>query len=160
MQIEQVSTHATLTHPSPVIISNNITCWGLCLRNELGEFIAAKTAWSTPCMHVAEGEAQSILFALEWISSLGLSMVVIDSYCKKAVDSINGSRVDDSEFGSIIKDCSMILLSSPNFIVRFIRRQTNGVVYSLAKMAPTIPSPQDFQHVPHYISLFITSEIN
>lgn len=36
---------------------NGSVGWGLCIRNDFSEFVAAKTMWNTPCLQVPEGEA-------------------------------------------------------------------------------------------------------
>lgn len=50
------------------------------------------------------------------------------------VDSIHSPSSDHSEFSSIIMDCHSILYLNPFFGVSYVRRQTNIVVHSLARM--------------------------
>lgn len=45
---------------------------GMCLRNGVGAFIQAKTAWMSPMVPVPIGEAFGLLQARSWFAELGL----------------------------------------------------------------------------------------
>lgn len=52
--------------------------------------------------------------------------------CKELVDRIYGPLAHFSEVGATISDCNNILLSFPNFTVKFVKRQPNMAAHSLA----------------------------
>jgi hypothetical protein len=51
------------------------------------------------------------------------------------VDAIHKLGVGNSEFSSLICNINNILLSNPNFVVKFIKRQANMVAHSLVRVA-------------------------
>ena len=77
-------------HPSSVN-------WGLCIKNEAGFFIIARTAWSNQPLYVSEGEAMGHLLAIQWLQELVVSHVIIDMDCKIVVDKLRVSFADHSD---------------------------------------------------------------
>lgn len=62
---------------------------GMCLRDEDGRFISARTEVVTPFLRVHEGEALCLRHALCWIASMGITKVFFDIDNKLVVDSIH-----------------------------------------------------------------------
>lgn len=102
-----------------------------------------------PCgeSHVCkpEGEAWGILQALEFVASIGLQHVVFDSDSKCEVDKILKPAVDLSEVGMLlVQNCNRVLSLNPTFDVCFVKREVNGVAYTLARVALSLSSLYTF----------------
>ncbi|XP_024628604.1 uncharacterized protein [Medicago truncatula] len=76
---------------------------GICLRDEFGMFIGAKTIWLQPIMSVDIGEASGLLAAMEWVRELEFKKVIFCLDSKGVVDSFNSHVRDDTELGSILE---------------------------------------------------------
>jgi hypothetical protein len=63
----------------------------------------------------------------------GLSHVIFETDSKSIGDAIQHFRGGNSEFSSIICHINNILLLNSNFVVKFIKRQTNMVAHMLAR---------------------------
>ena len=57
-------------HPSSVN-------WGLCIKNEAGFFIIARTTWLNQPLSIFEGEAMDHLLAIWWLQELVVSHVIM-----------------------------------------------------------------------------------
>lgn len=71
----------------------------MCIHDELGRFIMAGTTWREPCLHIHEGEAWSLLSALQFVVSLGLQHVIFVVDCKVVVDKVSKCLADLSQIG-------------------------------------------------------------
>jgi hypothetical protein len=65
----------------------------------------------------------------------GFTQVIYETDLTNVVDDIHKLRVDNSEFNSIICNIRNVLCLNPNFMVKFIKHQTNIVAHTLAKAA-------------------------
>lgn len=79
--------------------NSTVASFGMCLRNDQGAFLGAKTERMCPLVQVHEGEALGVLKALRWAVELGLLNVVFELDSELVVDSIQSLRKDHSEFG-------------------------------------------------------------
>lgn len=107
------------------------------------------------------GEALGLLSALRWVCGLQLGIVDFDINSKIVVDSLYGSKCGVSNYSEVINDCRHMLAS--NLItsyVRFIRRQTNEVSYSLARATPCQASFCIHIRIPSCISTIIINEMH
>jgi len=132
--------------PSPIKMKCNIDASfpnhdnrvgiGMCIRDEEGIFVLAKTEWFEPKCDVHIGEALGLLSALHWVLDFHLGHVDFDLDSKKVVDSFKSNNYDHTEFGSILKDCkSLVSRFYENSSVEFVWRQANEVAHQLAKAA-------------------------
>ncbi|PNX92291.1 hypothetical protein L195_g015425 [Trifolium pratense] len=80
-------------------------------------FPMAQTAWSTSMMEQHEGEASSLLSALNRTQDWEADHIKFEPDCKSATDVIHRNRGDLSEFGLIISLCKNILSNHQNFKV-------------------------------------------
>lgn len=48
---------------------------GICVRDEEGQFVVARTEWMSPITEVDTGEALGLLAAIKWVHELGLDGV-------------------------------------------------------------------------------------
>jgi ribonuclease HI len=106
---------------------------GWYLRDWRGSFVLAGTVWMDGLFSIAEGESIAILEAMKVIIQRGFSKVIFKTDSKSTVDAIHALRGGTSEFSSLICLIQNVLLCSSNFMVKFIKRQTNIVVHTLAK---------------------------
>lgn len=90
--------------------------------------------------------------AILWAQDQQLTQVDIESDCKVAVDCINSSEVDVSDFGSIVKDCRQALVHLSKYKVNFVKRQVNIVVHTLIRVAIFLASSRVFDYISHYIA--------
>jgi ribonuclease HI len=109
---------------------------GICVRDENGAFILAKTEWFSPKSDVHVGEALGLLAALNWVHELNLGPVEFELDSKRVVDRFHSSSRDFTEFG-VIMDHSKLIFSTyyRNSSVEFVRRQANEAAHNLAKVA-------------------------
>jgi len=133
---------------------------GMCIRDEEGCFIRAKTMWHTPLCSVDIGEALGLHHAIRWVHELQLQNVDFEVDSKRVADYFNRGNGDITEFGVIMGSnrhyCSLCL---PNSHVEFSRRQANGVAHKLAKAAISESSFRIFDHVPTCINDLISNEM-
>jgi hypothetical protein len=109
--------------------NNNRVGFGICIRDETGAFIRAKTEWVEPRCEVHVGEALGLLLALWWVHELNLGPVDFELDSKLVVDSFRCHRKDFTEFGAIIQHCKVLFSSFyVNSSVEFVRRQANEVL--------------------------------
>ena len=78
---------------------------GICLRDDRGEFVSAKTDCFSPLCDVAVGEAIGFHTALKWMADLHYDNVNFALDSKIVVDHFRSSLDDDSEFGCIMHAC-------------------------------------------------------
>jgi ribonuclease HI len=133
---------------------------GVCIRDDQGQFVLAKTEWHSPILDVDTGEALGLLSAMKWMRDLHLNNVVFELDSKRVVDSFKHNRRDESVFGDIIKDCKNVFHSYfTNSRVEFIRRQANEVAHCLAKAAPCLASFHVFTDIPTCIQNLIINKM-
>jgi len=81
---------------------------GICLRDDIGTFVLAKTDWFSSICDVHIGEALGLLSALKWVHELHLGPIDFELDAKKVVDNFLSSTNDGAEFGDIIQSCQSI----------------------------------------------------
>jgi ribonuclease HI len=106
---------------------------GICIRDEKGEFVKAKSPWKETCIPPQEAEAIGLYKALLWLRALGIQHVTIELDCKSVVDGVVGNITSVAEHGTIIRKCKTLLNCLQNFKVNFIWRQANLVAHTLAR---------------------------
>jgi hypothetical protein len=89
-------------------VNSNRVGIGICVRDENGAFILAKTEWFSPKSDVHVGEALGLLVALNWVHELNLGPVEFELDSKRVVDIFHSSSRDFTEFGVIMDHCKLI----------------------------------------------------
>jgi len=118
--------------------SLNMVGIGICIRDDQGEFVMAKTNCFSPLCDVDVGKAIGLHTTLQWVADLHYDHVdfVLDS--KSVIERFNSNLVDSSELGCIIQACRQLFdCNFQNSHVEFNRRQANGVTHELARVAPS-----------------------
>jgi len=103
---------------------------------------------------------------MKWATNLQLVDMDYEVDSKKVVDSICGGKDRVSDFGAIISDCGRLLgVELANSIMKFIRRQTNGVAHYFAREVPLFASfcifsnmYSDYWTKRNALSLFISKK--
>ena len=129
---------------------------GMCIRDEHGAFVLAKTDWFSPICEVHIGEALGLISTLEWVHELNLGLVDYEMDAKRVVDSFLSSRHDVTEFGIIIQNYKTLFRHYyENSTVEFVRRQAN----ELAKVALLSTSLQVLFEIPDCIENTLINEM-
>jgi len=81
---------------------------GVCIRDENGHFVPAKTEWFSPICEVHVGQVLGLLSALEWVHVLNLGPVDFEMDAKRVVDNFHSQTNDVTEFGNIIDNCKSL----------------------------------------------------
>jgi hypothetical protein len=124
----------------------------MCIRDEHGAFIVAKTEWYTLRSKVHIGEALRLLSALNWVHELQLGSVDLELDSKRMIHSFHYLIQDYFEFGVLMDHCKLIFSNYySNSSVEFVRRHANAVAHNLAKAAILSASFQILVDVPNYI---------
>jgi hypothetical protein len=76
------------------------------------------------------------------------------------VDGITSKLNLRTEFGTMLHARKALLLSSSNFRINFIMRQTNNIAHLLARAASSFASLQNFDHILSYIEFQLLNEMN
>ncbi|CAJ2637965.1 unnamed protein product [Trifolium pratense] len=135
------------------------TAMGACFHNNSGEFMDGITQWQQLTLSTEEGEACTLLQAMNEAKSRGFESVQFESDSQVLVDAIRTKRRGNSEFLSIVNEIILVMLSCVNLEVKFIRRQVNSVAHTLARAANSWTSFHRFEIIPSCIEFFIINEM-
>jgi len=138
----------------------NKTGIGICIREEGGVFVLARTVSFIGVYPVDIGETLGLYQALQWASDMHLDNIDFEVDSKTIKDALYSGREDITEFGNIIT-ASWSLLSSKftNSRVEFVQRQAKVVAHTLARGATFLASPTIYFHIPNCIETLITNEM-
>ncbi|XP_045831441.1 uncharacterized protein LOC123922796 [Trifolium pratense] len=133
---------------------------GMCIRDDQGQFVLAKTEWMSPITNTDIGEALGLLSALKWVHDLQLENVDFELDSKNVVTSFHSKHNNVSELGDVIRDCVRLHKTYfRNSSVEFIRRQANEVAHALARVATSIASFHLFIDIPTCIVNILNNEM-
>jgi ribonuclease HI len=135
------------------------TSTGWCLRDHMGRFIRAETTWMEGNCTIIEGEAIALIKALHAMEQQGVSHVIFESDSKSVVDAIHHLRGGTYEFSILISHINNLLYRNPNFVVKFIKRQSNMVAHSLARAAISWSCCRTFETLPLCIANLLINEM-
>ena len=104
-------------HPNKVRID-------MCIKDEHGAFVFAKTDWFSLIREVHIGEALGLLSTLDWVHKLNFRPIDFEMGTKIMVDSFLSPQHDIIEFGIVIQNCKTLFRQYyENSTIKFIRRQ-------------------------------------
>ncbi|GAU21829.1 hypothetical protein TSUD_176750 [Trifolium subterraneum] len=132
--------------------------WGWCIRGSNGQFILAGSNILFEKLNIMEGEAMAIKEAMCESIQRGFTQVIFESDSKLVVDAILTRNVGVSELYSIISCIQSMLLSHPNFEVKFVKRQANMVAHTLARAAYSKSSRYIYDSIPPCICNILNNE--
>ncbi|KAL5159494.1 hypothetical protein HKD37_15G043803 [Glycine soja] len=116
---------------------------GICLSDEHGHFIKAKTLWQLGIPNPQEVDDWDLLQALKWIPNMDVHYIVIELDYKTVIDA----------------KCRAYLLSFQNSVVSYIRKQTNHVVHILVSASRSYANNHVFDYIPNYVYPIILKEM-
>ena len=82
----------------------------------------------------AIAETMSCREELSWLKSLGLNRVILESDTQLIIQSILGSKVDSSYFGSLVDDCRSLAKDLGECLFVFVKKSTNQIAHVLARV--------------------------
>jgi hypothetical protein len=130
----------------------------MCIRDEHGAFILAKTGWYTLRSNVHIGEALRLLSALNWVHELQSGSVDFELDSKRVVDSFHSLVQNYSEFGVLMDHWKLIFSNYySNSSVEFVRKHANEVAHN--KTAKLSASFQILIDVPNCIEHILNNEM-
>ncbi|KEH25194.1 hypothetical protein MTR_6g016265 [Medicago truncatula] len=88
--------------------STNLVGIGMCIRDENGHFVLARTDYFSPICEVHIREALGLLSAMDWAHLLQLGTVDFEMDAKRVVDSFHSRHNEVTEFGNIIDNCKSL----------------------------------------------------
>ncbi|XP_058745837.1 uncharacterized protein LOC131618685 [Vicia villosa] len=106
---------------------------GWCVRDHFGRFIVAGMAWNIGILSVIEAESMALKEVIRAAICMQLDNVIFESDFQRVIHVIHSNFYGSFGFSLIILAIKSLLLCSPNFEVKFIKRQVNSVVHLLAK---------------------------
>jgi ribonuclease HI len=103
-------------------VASNRTCIGICVRDDEGAFVLAKTISFDVIHSVHVGEALGLYHAMEWLSDMLFDNVDFETDSKITHDAFHAHKDDVSEFGHIIAACQYLFTNQfTNSRVEFTR---------------------------------------
>jgi len=120
----------------------------ICIRDETGNFVLAKSIHISPMCSVASGEALALFYALEWPSDMTFDNVDFSSDSKVIINAFHKNMIDVTETGCILSACRRFFSSQfTNSTVEFHRRQANVGVHTLVEVVPLLASPPSIMYL-------------
>jgi hypothetical protein len=140
--------------------SHNRTGIGICIRDEEGIFVLAKTVRFARVYDVEVGEALGLFHAIQWTSDTRMENIDFEVDSKVTKDAFSHRREDISEFGNIVSASRSLFNSKfSNSRVEFVRRQANAVAHNLAREVTLLASPVTYYAIPNCIESLIINEM-
>jgi ribonuclease HI len=126
---------------------------GICIREDHGRFVLARSEWITPITDVEVGEAIGLIHALRWAGEPQIRDIDFEGDCKRVVDNLyNNNKNHASYFGAIIRDRRNLLNTS-------LMNSYVKVAHRLAKTAPLLTSFHIHIDIPTYIFTIIMNKM-
>lgn len=116
---------------------------GCVVRNEMGEFLRARTNMIRSRGQAREVEAVSLKEALSWIKLWRTSKCIFESDAKILVDALQGRR-GKSIFDTIVEDCRELMKHFQEVLVVFVNRYANMSAHMLAQAAYSKSGPREW----------------
>jgi ribonuclease HI len=124
------------------IFNNNTTmAYGLCFRDSSGALLMGKSEYLHLYVSVLEAESLGLPHSLKMAISNHLHYVTFETDSKSLADALKVHNVPLNEFGDLVTEIKSLLSGNPDYVVSFVRRQTNRVAHSIARAALSHPSP-------------------
>ncbi|CAN1280891.1 hypothetical protein LINPERPRIM_LOCUS17550 [Linum perenne] len=88
-----------------VFSSNGRTGAGMCIRDHRGAVCGFRMVHRRGLPPAREVEVWAMFEAIKWAEELGLREVILETDAKEVVDRLQGDEVDDTEFGTCLRQC-------------------------------------------------------
>lgn len=139
--------------------NNTITGLDMCFKDSSRALLLGFLKYSYFNSTPLEAEVLDLFTAINVAINCHIPYVIFESDCKLFVDTINSNSTPNNEFGDIISRCKN-LLSRNNFIVSYVRRQTNRIVYNIARVTLFHPNPIFFMKYHLHLYLLFFNKMN
>ena len=96
--------------------------FGYLIRDDRGLLTQASSRTIPSCFSPAIVEAMALREDVKWIIQLQLSHVVFETNCKAVVDAFHSHKIDQFEFGCLLKDCKTIFFFKCQLIPPFYQK--------------------------------------
>jgi ribonuclease HI len=138
----------------------NRTGIGICVCDDEGTFVLAKTVFISPTCSVVVGEALGLFHALQWLSDMQFDNVNFMLDSKITTDAFNHRQTDVPKFCQVISAYqSLFNTNFSNSKVEFNRRQANEAAHTLTGVATLSASPNIYYCVHRCIISLIINEM-
>ncbi|XP_074336177.1 uncharacterized protein LOC141673344 [Apium graveolens] len=117
-----------------VVPGNSWFSCGLVLRDQEGEFIAARLHKFAGVVPVVETEATTILKGIRWVSLFGMRHMDVESDSLISVQAINKDLENYLEVGVVFQEYRTILRARRDIMLSFVKKQANKVAYLVARV--------------------------
>lgn len=147
-------------------INVNVACFtqlgaigvGCVVRDDIGDFLHARSARITGCMQLREAEVMSLKEALLWVKNGRSTQCIFEMDAKLVVDAVHGSG-GNSNFHTVIKECHEIIKHFEDVLLLFEYRSANSVAHLLARAANSMSDPMEWlSTTPDFIICNLISE--
>ena len=118
-----------------VFANTKASSFGVVIRNDKGEVMAALSAKGPLGMDSEEAEVLAGRKALEFALDVGFTDMVLERDNIGVMRSIQSNGVNNSSLGHIYGDIHYLATSFKAWFVSYVKRTTNSVAHSLAKYA-------------------------
>lgn len=116
--------------------SNGLMGFGYIIRDDAGNFVAARCSKLQGYYLPKEAEAIAVLEALSWLKSNTMDKCILESDCLQVVQALKSMASDDiSYFDLIISDIKDACNHFSDISIMFSRRSVNRVAHELAREA-------------------------
>jgi len=118
---------------------NSAMGYGICFCDSSGSLLFGKSDYKYLSVTVLEAEAIGLLESLKLAISKDLHNVVFETDNKLLVDLLQKSNLSLNEIGDLVSECKILLISKPDYVVSFVRRQANRIAHNIARAALSHP---------------------
>jgi len=139
--------------------ANTIMGYGICFRNSTDNFLLGKSDLNYSSVTVLEAEAIGLLESIKMAISKAFHHVMFETDSKILVDLLKSTNPPINEIGDLVSECKTLLLSNPDYVVSFVRKQANKVAHSIARATLSHPSPHVFREAPTTLYSLILNEM-
>jgi len=134
--------------------------YGMCFRDSMGVLLLGKSDFYYSSAIVLEAKSLGLLDAIKVAISHEMRDVMFETDSKILSDVIASTTTPINEFGDLVTHCRSLLLNKPDFVVSYVRKQTNRVAHSIARASLSHTSPHIFYHVTPTLYPLIFNEMN
>ena len=132
----------------------------MCFRDSMGVLLLGKSDFYYSSSTVLEVESLGLLDAIKVAISYGMCDVMFETDSKILSDALATTNTSINEFSDLVTQCRSLLLNRPDFVVSYVRRQSNRFTHSIARASLSHPSPHIFHHVTCTLYPLIFNEMN
>jgi ribonuclease HI len=109
--------------------------FGVVVRDEWGQIIAAQTKSERGCLEPTMAEARAALLAISLCKTRGLNRIIFEGDAQVVIKAIHSEEVDGSCLGVIVADIKSELQAFPQWRLAFVRREGNEMAHFLSREA-------------------------